>query len=198
IWDSHTGQPVGQPLHGHTDRVWSVAYSPDSRHIVSGSYDKTIRIWDSQTGQPPVGHPLQGHTHWVTSVAYSPDSRHIVSGSFDKTVRIWESQTGQPVNQPLQGHTDAVWSSDLVKQDVSYVHSPPNYLCDIDSEGWLYSSQSPSDLILWLPHPLKDPFQHDVRQVLTIPPDAENSAIKVDWCNFAFGEKWTDTWADIC
>ncbi|THU78247.1 hypothetical protein K435DRAFT_876845, partial [Dendrothele bispora CBS 962.96] len=109
IWDSQTGQPVGQPLQGHTKIVRSGIYSPDSRHIVSGSDDNTVRIWDSETGQP-VGQPLHGHTGGVNSVVYSPDNRHIASGSDDKTVRIWESQTGEPVGQPLQGHTDRVWS----------------------------------------------------------------------------------------
>ena len=71
---------VGSPLQGHTDSVSSVAFSPDGRHIVSGSFDKTIRVWDVQTGGQ-VGNPLQGHTSSVNSVAFSPDGRHIVSGS---------------------------------------------------------------------------------------------------------------------
>jgi WD40 repeat protein len=74
---------VGKPLEGHTDRVRSVAYSPDGQHIISGSDDKTIRIWNAETGSA-VGKPLEGHTHWVRSVAYSPDGRHIISGSSDR------------------------------------------------------------------------------------------------------------------
>ncbi|THU75288.1 WD40 repeat-like protein, partial [Dendrothele bispora CBS 962.96] len=85
------------------------AYSPDGRYIVSGSADKTVRVWDSQTREV-VGQPLQGHIGWVRSVAYSPDGRYIVSGSTDKTVRVWDSQTGAVVGKPLQGHTEEVVS----------------------------------------------------------------------------------------
>ena len=74
-----------QVFQGHTFSVNTVAFSPDGRHIVSGSGDKTIRLWDAQTGVQ-VGNPLQGHTNFVNSVAFSPDGRHIVSGSADGTI----------------------------------------------------------------------------------------------------------------
>ena len=49
-------------LQGHTNLVNSVAFSPDGRHLVSGSFDQTIRVWDALTGGQ-VGNPLQGHTN---------------------------------------------------------------------------------------------------------------------------------------
>ncbi|KAF7349660.1 WD40 repeat-like protein [Mycena sanguinolenta] len=89
--------------------VYSVAFSPDGSHIVSGSADETVRLWDAKTGQQ-VGEPLVGHTNYVWSVAFSPDGSHIVSGSDDKTVRLWDAKTGQQVGEPLVGHTNYVQS----------------------------------------------------------------------------------------
>jgi WD40 repeat protein len=96
-------------LRGHTDCVRSVSFSLDGTRIVSGSEDKTVRLWDAGTGQPVSG-PLRGHTNIVTSVSFSPDSTRIVSGSNDKTVRLWDAGTGQPVGEPLRGHTHYVRS----------------------------------------------------------------------------------------
>jgi WD40 repeat protein len=90
-------------LAGHDGGVASIAFSPDDRHIVSGSDDKTVRVWDAQTGHSLMD-PLKGHDDWVTSVAFSADGRHIVSGSYDETVRVWDAQMGQSVVDPLKGH----------------------------------------------------------------------------------------------
>jgi len=84
---------IQHALQGHTSSVLSVAFSPHGRHIMSGSCDETIRLWDAQTGGQ-VGNPLQGHTDSVLSVAFSPDGRHIVSGSSDETIQPWDAQTG--------------------------------------------------------------------------------------------------------
>ena len=71
---------------GHTGPVSSIAFSQDSKRIVSGSWDGTIRVWDSETGEVVVG-PLKGHINWVRSVAFSQDNKRIVSGSKDKTIQ---------------------------------------------------------------------------------------------------------------
>ena len=100
VWDVQTGQSVMGPLKGHSDWVSSVTFSPDGRHIVSGSCDRTVRVWDAQTGQN-VMDILKGHDHYVTFVAFSPDGRYIFSGSDDKTVRVWDAQTGQIIMDPF-------------------------------------------------------------------------------------------------
>jgi WD40 repeat protein len=94
---------------GHTDSITSISCSPNGYHIVSGSNDMTIRIWDVETGAG-VGSPLKGHTGYVKSVAYSPDGRHIISGSGDMTIRVWDAETGAPVGRPLEGHYGTVSS----------------------------------------------------------------------------------------
>ncbi len=73
-------------LQGHTC-VFSVCVSPDGRSIVSGSFDKTLKVWDVSSGA--CVRTLQGHTHVVTTVCMSPDGRSIVSGSADKTIKVW-------------------------------------------------------------------------------------------------------------
>ena len=82
--------PVGEPLRGHDGPVRSVAFSPNGMRIVSGSKDRTIRVWDAETGSP-VGEPLRGHDHCVRSVGFSYDGTRIVSGSQDVTIRIWDA-----------------------------------------------------------------------------------------------------------
>ncbi|MEB3164807.1 MAG: P-loop NTPase fold protein [Prochlorothrix sp.] len=94
-------------FHGHEESVRAVAFSPDGKTIASGSYDKTIRLWDLQGN--PMGEAFQGHSNVVASVAFSPDGQAIVSGSSDKTIRLWDLQ-GNPMGEPFQGHSDVVYS----------------------------------------------------------------------------------------
>ncbi|KAK0632942.1 hypothetical protein B0T14DRAFT_542129 [Immersiella caudata] len=96
-----------QTLEGHSDGVWSVTFSPDSKLIASGSYDKTVKIWDVATGA--CTQTLEGHSHGVRSVTFSPDSKLIASGSYDKTVKIWDVATGA-CTQTFKGHSHRVRS----------------------------------------------------------------------------------------
>jgi len=68
-----------------------VAVTPDGRHVVSGSDDHTLRIWDLATEETKT--TLQGHTDWVSAVAVMPDGRHVVSGSQDNTLSLQRSST---------------------------------------------------------------------------------------------------------
>ena len=69
--------------------------------IVSGSCDKTIKIWDSNSGG--LLKTFEGHTDNVTSVNFTTDGKKILSSSKDKTVKLWDSETGkQEIN--MIGH----------------------------------------------------------------------------------------------
>jgi WD40 repeat protein len=95
-------------LQGHTSSVMSIAFSPDGKHTISGSVDRTICIWDAETGKV-LGVLLGGHKAPVQSVAYSPDGKQIISGSNDATICIWDVETCKAV-AVLQGHTCVVAS----------------------------------------------------------------------------------------
>jgi len=77
-------------LSGHTNSVRSLAFFPDGTSLVSGSEDRTIKLWDVQTGG--VIKTFHGHTNYVNSVSISLDCTIIASGSQDKTVRLWDIQ----------------------------------------------------------------------------------------------------------
>ena len=102
--DDRPGNAHAQGAHGY---VCSVAFSPDGKRIVSGSDDKTLKVWDATSGQEML--TLKGHTGDVMSVAFSPDGKRIVSGSDDKTLKVWDAATGQET-LTLKGHTNAVSS----------------------------------------------------------------------------------------
>ena len=94
-------------LEGHSDWVTSVAVSPGGRWAASGSYDKTIKVWDLETGECRA--TLSGHEDQVWSVAITPDGERILSASFDNTIRVWEARSGRHLST-LTGHSERVFS----------------------------------------------------------------------------------------
>ena len=93
-------------LTGHGS-IRKVAFSPDGTRLASASWQKTIKIWNSSTGQELL--TLRGHTQCVTGVAFSPDGMWLASSSDDQTVKVWDVSSGRETNT-LHGHTDVVKS----------------------------------------------------------------------------------------
>jgi len=92
ILNAITGSQIAA-LSGHEGQVCSVTYSPDGVSLVSGSGDKTVKLWDVQTGG--IVKTFYGHTDHVSSVSVSADCARIASGSRDKTIRLWDIQIGE-------------------------------------------------------------------------------------------------------
>ena len=90
------------------DWVQSVAFSPDGKRLVTGSYDRTARIWDVATGKQLV--TLAGHTATVQSAAFSPNGTRVLTASDDGTARIWDTETGVEL-AALVGHGDRLSSA---------------------------------------------------------------------------------------
>ncbi|KAM0348445.1 hypothetical protein ACHAP4_010960 [Fusarium culmorum] len=94
-------------LEGHSCCVISVMFSHDSTKLASASWDKTVRIWNAETGD--CERVLEGHSDSVRSAVFSHDSTKLASASDDKTVRIWNAETGD-CERVLEGHSKQVWS----------------------------------------------------------------------------------------
>ncbi len=96
-------QRLGQALQGHENRVYSLAYSPDSQTFASGSDTGQIILWDAVSRQS-VSEMSNAHSSFVNSLAFSPDNKTLASGSFDGSMRLWnvsERSNVQPWGNPL-------------------------------------------------------------------------------------------------
>ncbi|KAL2889580.1 Vegetative incompatibility protein HET-E-1 [Ceratocystis lukuohia] len=100
--------PCLQTLGGHCDNVTSVVFSHDGQQLASGSGDKTVKIWDPESGA--CMQTFEGHDGWVRSVAFSHDGQRLASSSDDKTVKIWDVASGACL-RTLEGHEDRVKSA---------------------------------------------------------------------------------------
>jgi WD40 repeat protein len=105
VWATDDFEEVAQ-LPGHINEILSLAISSDGSRIVSGSSDRTMRVWDGQTLEE-IG--LCEHEDEVNSVAFSPNGSLIASGSDDRTVWIWNARSLGKVTR-LAGHENIVTS----------------------------------------------------------------------------------------
>jgi glucose repression regulatory protein TUP1 len=112
IWDIQAGT-ICRVFEGHQQEIYSLDFSQDGQLIVSGSGDKTARIWNMDTQSTKVlaiNDPDSSNTDaGVTSVAISPNGQLVAAGSLDAIVRIWDVVTGNLLER-LRGHRDSVYS----------------------------------------------------------------------------------------
>jgi WD40 repeat protein len=112
-------------LHGHNHFVSDVVISSDGQFALSSSWDKTLRLWDLNTGATT--RRFVGHTSDVLSVSFSADNRQIVSGSRDRTIKLWNTLGDCKFDIRDEGHSE--W--------ISCVRFSPNPMNPvIVSAGW--------------------------------------------------------------
>jgi hypothetical protein len=216
--DSHLGCPNWSGhLEGHTRHVTSVAFSPDGTQFVSGSWDRTIRIWDAQTGQVIAG-PFEGHTDYVTSVAFSPDGTRVVSSSDDQTIRIWDAQTGQVIASPFENthHINSVlFLSDDTRHSYRHMDQvlsiggartlnsfhPGHVFEEFDypelprlvAQGWVCASRSmptAKAICFWVPQPCREGLC-TMETVLIL---GKHTA-RLDLSRFCYDTSWTQCYS---
>ena len=87
--NNEPGQPSGsllRTLTSHSDKVKSLAFSPDGARLASADLSGTIKLWQMNTGE--IEGTLKGHSTWV-ELAFNPQDKTLISGSFDDTVKVW-------------------------------------------------------------------------------------------------------------
>jgi len=119
IWDVHGAETVCR-LQGHEHVVECLAFSSSAAdkvlgtggkksgglHIVSGSRDKTIKIWNISSVRCVV--TLTGHESWVRGVAFQPQGKHLVSVSEDKSIMVWDVKQQRCIRQVAGAHSHFV------------------------------------------------------------------------------------------
>lgn len=100
-------------LIGHTEGIFSIAFSPDGKTSASASGDSTIGLWDINTGEHK--YTLTGHTRYIDSVAFNPDGNTIATGHYLGAIRLWDAHTRKHKNtfaEDIWGAWSVAFSSD--------------------------------------------------------------------------------------
>jgi len=107
LWDANSGKIISV-LKGHQSDVFHGAFSPDSKLLVTASFDRTARLWNVEKSELIT--VLEGHTGEIYHTAFSPDGQHIMTTSRDGTVRLWDINDGKQV-AILAGHNGLVYQA---------------------------------------------------------------------------------------
>ncbi|KIJ23398.1 hypothetical protein M422DRAFT_195971, partial [Sphaerobolus stellatus SS14] len=159
------------PFEGHEGLVRSVAFFPDGQRVVSGSSDKTIRIWNAETGQL-VSAPLEGHEDDIMSVAFSPNDQRVFSRSQSKNIQNWTTDTC------------ILHTSSHVSSSTQQINLNQNA---IRKSGWIFNEYQ--HYLLWIPPSYR--VQLWLPAYVTV---IGKQMVTLDLSNFMWGESWTKAW----
>jgi WD40 repeat protein/serine/threonine protein kinase len=105
IWDLQSKR-LRTILHGQTESVSAISFSPDNKSFATASHDRTVKLWDLATGEHHA--TLRNDSAWVRSVAFSPDGKTLVSGDYIGTITFWHVPTSQELFRATRVHRGAV------------------------------------------------------------------------------------------
>jgi WD40 repeat protein len=146
VWDVDPQAPL-PVLRGHTGTIYPLAYSPDGRWLASGSWDKTVRLWDAATGEPCA---TLSHPSFVWGLAFGPDATWLVTGCHEgDQLRIWDVATARVRREipiPKQNISALAVSSDGARVAVTGYNDAMGQksrltVCDIASGKTLFSTE---------------------------------------------------------
>jgi WD40 repeat protein len=171
VWDSRTGQSVGEPLKHEAPVMWA-QFSADGKRVVTASLDKTARVWDSETGHATT--PPLRHDDGVLFSEFSSDGRKVATASLDKTVRLWDVRSGQPLLEPLL-HSAAMYFAQFSSNGTSLLVASASGTASIlnsDTGGKVASfpHRFPAESVTPFPQ-----FDSDGRKIVTL--NAQDAAI---------------------
>jgi len=147
--------------------VNACAVTPDGRHVISASSDKTLKVWELESGREVA--TLEGHTAWVSACAVMPDGRHVISASGDHTLKVWDLAT---YTCRITHRGDAAYRTLAVSASTIIAGDEAGVVWFLDVPAYLASS------IATLPAP-EPPATHTISPALASAPAAASSS-KVD------------------
>jgi WD40 repeat protein/serine/threonine protein kinase len=145
LWDLATRKIVRR-FEGHQGVVMNQAISPNGKLVVSGSADRTLRLWEFDSGKEL--HKLEGHTDACYGI-FSVDGKQVLSFGLDKTLRVWDVETGKQVSM-MKSHTATCFGrfSPDGKQVLSYSPDKTVRLWDTQTGKEVHSFAGPTDEVL--------------------------------------------------